>query len=160
MARRGPHLCGWCSTARAVEEGTLFSKTSAREWHLKCKHAVPRPDAVKKDPVTEERTVQEQPPLVCECPCNEGREVVVVREEPVAVAKVQKLAASGGGRNKGVREAIAKELQRAGKITIPKTGDAYEDRKIACRIHSAASSVGLKVKTSLKDPSDIVATVK
>lgn len=169
MARQKlPFVTGWCNSAQLIEGGHASSQSP--EWfHKKCAGGVARPDVSVTKLVggklnrkgelvgaKEQLVIEAQEPKFCECPCHAGQEIVVKPVESVAKAriKVATQASESGvapsGRNKKLREAIAAELQSKRMIELEKTGDAYEDRKLVCRIHSAAKGVGLKVKTSCK----------
>ena len=165
MAKRKlPFLTGWCDTAGKIERGEVTSKQPVEYWHNACRGGCPLPpQAVTRVEGKKEITaIEDREPVYCSCPCHEGKEIKVVKTESVAKARIEKASADGTGpqgRNKKLRESIAAELQQRRYFEMPSTGDDYEDRKLACRFHSAAGSVGLKVKTSCKG-GKITATVK
>lgn len=174
MSRRTydrPPSSGFCRTAADVESGFVSSSEAADWWHGRCRGAIARPDA----PVTRMvggkvvdgvlvgaksvTTIEPQEPCRCGCPCHDGQTIEVAAPPPTVIAKILEHHRTGGGRSKKLREQIALELKRSQGLEVPKTGDDYEDHKIAGRIHSAAQSVGLKVRVSLKGDT-ILAEVK
>lgn len=159
------HTTGWCNTAQLVEGQRVHSSVPAEEWHGKCRGGAARPAHLVTRIVggkevdgkivggKEQTALEEQDPWLCSCPCHAGAEVVITAHEPIAQTRVKAASSDGAapvGRNKRLREAMAEELKARRFIELEKTGNESEDHKLVSRIHSAAKSVGLKVRTSCK----------
>lgn len=156
MAMKTRATSGFCNTAQLVAEHKVTSSMDADSWHHKCRGGSARPPALvtRKVDGKEVTALEEQEPWRCGCPCHDGQEIEIKPAESLAQTRIKAATADSDaapvGRNKKLREAMALELQARRFIELDKTGSDSEDHKLVSRIHSAAKSVGLKVRTSCK----------